>query len=253
MQKKNPMMFRRIVDIGMTILLLCLMAYQITGAVLHEWIGVSMTVLVVVHQILNKRWYGALLKGKYNAYRLSQTVINVLLMGLFVLTAFCGMAMSAHAVPFLYGIIPIANARILHLAMSHWSFVLMGLHLGLHVPMILSKWKLSDPTKTILSFVFCSIAGYGFYLFLKAGMMDYLLFRTVFAFLDYEKSAFMVFLEHICMLVFWAFMGTQIANVCRNSTRKDITGKKKWLPASLMVIAVVIGLVLNVIISGVSI
>lgn len=78
MQKKNPMMFRRIVDICMTILLLCLMAYQITGAVLHEWIGMAMTLLVIVHQILNRRWYGALLKGKYNLYRFSQTIVNVL-------------------------------------------------------------------------------------------------------------------------------------------------------------------------------
>ncbi len=251
--KKHSMMFRRIVDIGMTILLLCLMAYQITGATLHEWIGMAMTVLVVVHQILNRRWYGALFKGRYNLYRISQTIVNVLLMASFVLTALCGMAMSGHAVPFLYGIIPVSTARVLHLSLSHWSFVLMGLHLGLHIPMMIARWKLSDRTKTILSIASCIIAGYGFYLFLQSGMMDYLIFRTVFAFLNYEKSAFTVFLEHICMLVFWAFMGTQIANICRNSTRKDITGKKKWLPACLMVIAVVIGLVLNVIISGVSI
>ena len=51
---------KRIIDVCMTILLLFLMAYQVTGEVLHEWIGIGMTVLVIVHQILNRKWYGAL-------------------------------------------------------------------------------------------------------------------------------------------------------------------------------------------------
>ncbi len=243
MQKKNPMMFRRIVDIGMTILLLCLMAYQITGAVLHEWIGMAMTLLVIIHQILNRRWYGALFKGRYNLYRISQTIVNVLLMSSFVLTALCGMAMSGHAVPFLYGIIPVSTARVLHLSLSHWSFVLMGLHLGLHIPMMIGRWKLSDRTKTILSIASCIIAGYGFYLFLQSGMMDYLVFRTVFAFLDYEKSAFTVFLEHICMLGFWAFIGTKWAEICQNHYRKNIKMKEKMIPVCYIVGAVVLAIV----------
>ena len=51
-------MIKRIVDVFMTVLLLCLMAYQVTGEVLHEWIGIGMTVLVIIHQILNRKWYG---------------------------------------------------------------------------------------------------------------------------------------------------------------------------------------------------
>ena len=60
---------RKIVDAAMTVVLLFLMAYQVTGEAAHEWIGVSMTILVIVHQILNRKWYGALFKGKYNPYR----------------------------------------------------------------------------------------------------------------------------------------------------------------------------------------
>ncbi len=49
----------RIVDAAMTVLLLFLMAFQVTGEMAHEWIGIGMTVLVIVHQILNRKWYGA--------------------------------------------------------------------------------------------------------------------------------------------------------------------------------------------------
>ena len=79
-QVKTNKMIRRIVDAVMTVLLLCLMAYQVTGEVLHEWIGISMTLLVILHQILNRKWYGALFKGKYNPYRTVTTILNLLLL-----------------------------------------------------------------------------------------------------------------------------------------------------------------------------
>ena len=61
-RKKNRI--KKLVDAGMTVLLLCLMAYQVTGEALHEWFGIGMTVLLIVHHILNRKWYGALFKGK---------------------------------------------------------------------------------------------------------------------------------------------------------------------------------------------
>ena len=43
MQKnQNLMMHRKIIDVCMTVLLLFLMAYQVTGEALHEWIGMGM-------------------------------------------------------------------------------------------------------------------------------------------------------------------------------------------------------------------
>ena len=125
---------KRIVDAAMTVLLLCLMAYQVTGEAAHEWIGMGMTALVIVHQILNRKWYGALFKGKYLPYRTASTVLNILLLLSIAVTAFCGMSMSGYAVPFLYGMAPVSFVRRMHLSMSHWSFVLMGLHLGMHLP-----------------------------------------------------------------------------------------------------------------------
>ena len=47
---------KRIVDTIMTVLLLFLMAYQVTGESAHEWIGMGMTALVIVHQILYRKW-----------------------------------------------------------------------------------------------------------------------------------------------------------------------------------------------------
>ncbi len=65
------------IDVLMTALLLCLMAYQITGQVLHEWFGAGMLVLFIAHNILNIRWYGNLFKGKYRLLRIIHNVIKL--------------------------------------------------------------------------------------------------------------------------------------------------------------------------------
>lgn len=207
---------KRIVDAALTALLLCLMAYQVTGEALHEWLGIAMTALVIAHQILNRKWYAALFKGKYHAYRIAATTLNLALLAAFALTAFCGMSMSGHAVPFLYGMTKVSFARQMHLSMSHWAFVLMGLHLGFHIPAMAAK--LGGNAKKALTAAFAVAAGVGLYLFLRSGMVDYMLFRVPFAFLDYDKAAALVFGENLLMLLFWAFAGTQLSLLLRKRT-----------------------------------
>ena len=66
------------IDLLMTALLLCLMAYQVTGQKLHEWFGTGMLVLFLLHNILNVQWYGSLFKGKYTLLRTMQMLINII-------------------------------------------------------------------------------------------------------------------------------------------------------------------------------
>ena len=224
---------RRIVDAAMTVVLLFLMAYQVTGEAAHEWIGVSMTILVIVHQILNRRWYSALFKGRYNPYRSLTTVLNILLVLCFAMTAFCGMSMSGYAVPFMYGLAPVSFVRRMHLSMSHWAFVLMGLHLGMHIPAMTAglKWSLSTLA-----------AGLGLYLFIKGGMPDYLFFRVPFAFLDYDKAGWLVIIENLLMLSTWVLIGTRAAQLCRVLGRKGGSKEDPLVPVVCIMAAVIIGM-----------
>ena len=229
---------RKFVDLCMLILLLCLMSYQVTGEEKHEWTGILMTLTAIVHQILNRRWYAALFKGRYNFYRSVTTAVNVLLLASMLVTAFCGMSMSEYAVPFLYWARWLIFVRPTHLAMSHWSFVLMGLHLGLHIPLMLGRTE--DRTRTILTAFGTVIGGVGFWLFLRNGMPNYLFFRVPFAFLDYEKAFWLVFLENALMLSTWAFLGAELAVWCMR--RKN---RKPALILGSIAAATVLGLVLN--------
>lgn len=62
---KAKMKVKMLIDLLMTVFLLMLMAYQITGEKLHEWLGAGMVVLFLIHNLLNIRWYGSLLKVAY--------------------------------------------------------------------------------------------------------------------------------------------------------------------------------------------
>ena len=52
---------KHIVDILLGVGLL-LMSYQVVGEAGHEWTGIAMTALMILHQILNRKWYAALFK-----------------------------------------------------------------------------------------------------------------------------------------------------------------------------------------------
>lgn len=210
---------KRTVDILMTLILIPLMAYQVTGEAAHEWLGISMVLLVIVHQVLNRKWYSAIFNGRYNPYRILNSVITILLLISFALTAISGISMSNHVVPFLYNLVNVNTARVMHLAFSYWAFILMGLHIGMHIGVMAAKIK--NPVRSIMLGIFTVIAGYGFYLFLKSGIMNYITFKTHFAFLDYEKPVAFVFFENVAMLIFFAFVAHNIANVVKVLGKKE--------------------------------
>ena len=62
---KQKTILKIVVDIGMTVMLLLLMTYELIGEAAHEWLGIGMFVLFVIHHILNRKWSRSVFKGKY--------------------------------------------------------------------------------------------------------------------------------------------------------------------------------------------
>ena len=208
---------RLFVDASMTVLLILLMSYQVTGEAFHEWVGISMTVVLIVHHILNIKWYSVLFKGKYNAYRVITTVVNTLLLASIVFTALGGMSMSNYAVPFMNGIFDLVFAKTTHLALSYWSFILMGLHLGLHLPAMTAKIKPDKTLRIILTTVFALIAVFGLFLFFKNGIHRYISFSTHFAVFDYDKAPVLVFIENLAVMFFFVFAGANTVRLIKST------------------------------------
>lgn len=229
---KKSTVVKRIIDVALTVTLLLLMAFQVTEQLAHEWLGITMFVLTIVHQILNRKFYAAIFKGKYSPLRVFQLIVNVLLLLSFVCTALSGMMMSRFATPFMNGILPPSVVRQGHLALSHWSFVLMGLHLGLHFGIVTSRMK-NRTVKIIHGIVMAGISVYGFYLFFKSDMLNYMLFKNPFAFLDYSKQWWLVILENLAMLLAWGFAAYLLSLFLRSITKKE-KRKAAWLQENAM-------------------
>ncbi len=228
---------KHIVDILLGLGLLLLMSYQVVGEAGHEWTGISMTLLMILHQILNRKWYTALFKGKVTPIRIVQTLINAALVICFVMTAVCGINMSVHAVPFLSEFMRASLGRRLHLTLSHWCFVLMGMHLGLHIPSMLKSIR--DQKVRRIGFG-CSVlaAGAGLWLFLSNNYPDYLFYRVPFAFIDYDKAVPLVLLEALLIAFFWVFIGAQLPKLLNRSAETN----SKLISLTGMLLAVVIGI-----------
>lgn len=85
-----------LIDIGMMICLLLLMPYSLLSETAHEWIGMAMLVLFISHYILNHKWVTSVRKGKYNAFRVIQTVLVIIMLILIMGSMISGILLSNH-------------------------------------------------------------------------------------------------------------------------------------------------------------
>lgn len=200
------------IDLLMTAVLLLLMAYQVTGEKFHEWFGVFMLLLFIIHNILNIRWYGNLFKGKYRLFRMIQTMINFMALAVMLCLAYSGVVMSRYV----FAALPISGgmalARVMHLSGSYWGFVLMSIHLGFHWGMVIGMFRKLGVGKTnpviswLIRLLSVLIAGYGAFCFHQADIFSYLFLRVEFAFIDYEKNAALVLFQYMVMMGLWVFV-----------------------------------------------
>ena len=120
----------------------------------------------------------------------------------------------------------------------------------MHIPVMLARLKFTDKMKMVVSAAVCVVAGIGLFLFIKNGMTDYLFFRVPFAFLDYDKAGILVLLENVLMLVFWAFIGSEVAILCRSFKIKT-EEKNNHLSHVIFIVAVIsIGVVISMVTGG---
>lgn len=198
------------VDILMTVLLLVMMAYPVTGQLPHEWGGAGMFLLFIAHHVLNRYWFKTLGKGKYNGLRTVQTGVDILLLVTIAALLFSGIRLSRYVFVFLPGLGSAATARKVHMLFSYWSFLLMGLHLGLHwsmVTMTLRRRLNGNAVWTAISRLVGAAAGlYGVYALWKHQIWLYLTLRSEFILFDFDRPAALYFLDYFCMMVLFALL-----------------------------------------------
>ncbi|MDO5813742.1 MAG: hypothetical protein Q4Q31_11665 [Bacillota bacterium] len=114
----NKQKYKIVIDLFMTITLLLLMLFQITGQQFHEYLGMIMLILFLGHNFLNRKWYRHLFKGKYRLYRYIQTILNISILMMMLGLGYSGMVMAQYLPFSISG--SLSLARRLHLACSYW-------------------------------------------------------------------------------------------------------------------------------------
>ena len=229
----KPQRLRMSIDITMTTLSIILMGgnFLFPADLVHEILGVGLFVLWGVHIFLNHRWYSAIFRGKYNPYRVMQTFNNC---GILICTIFLmisGIILSNHLFTFLNIQGGLGFARIAHLLASHWYYLFMSLHIGLHVGMIANRIKQkkivgndsskkeSQPqfkARKIISHILLPLAcAYGLYAFIIRGVWKYLILKQQFFFFDLEQGYILFAMDYISIIILFATISHFIAKLLK--------------------------------------
>lgn len=193
---------RMSIDITMTILSILLMGgnFLFLEEIVHEILGVGLFVLWSVHIFLNRRWYGGIFKGKYKPYRIMQTVINCCILICTIFLMISGIILSNHLFTFLNIQGGLGFARIAHLLASHWYYLFMSLHIGLHVGRLFQNVTAKILPRILLALV----CAYGIYAFIARGVWKYLILQQQFFFFDLERSYILFAIDYISIIILFA-------------------------------------------------
>ena len=176
-------------DVMMYSLFLLLMGQYLLRDAPHEWLGITAGMFFILHNLLNYKWYKAMFRGRYNAMRIVQTAVNILLLLAVLGCVISGIFASQYI--FSVGIgSTIELGRFLHLVTTAWAFILMSVHLGLHWTNLIGlakKVPMNPRVKTALRLFFqvlvLAICIYGVYLFI-----DRRFWEELFHLIDYQKE-----------------------------------------------------------------
>ena len=213
----NTNKFRMPLDILMTLLSIILMGGTILfpNDRVHQICGIALVILWVVHNVFNRRWYGELFKGQYKPYRIMQLIVNcdVLICALLLLIS--GLLM-AWFIPSEWVGGALGFARTTHLLASHWYYIFMALHIGLHGAMLAGKMKIHGLVPRIICIL---ISLYGIYAFIIRGVWKYMLGLQQFFFFDFERGYVLFALDYISIIVLFGTLSYYLGKFLTNSFR----------------------------------
>jgi hypothetical protein len=225
LSKKNV---RIAIDITMTVIMPVMMSYQMAGEALHEYLGIALLVLFILHNLFNYRWFKNIPKGRYTAVRILNSIVNLLLLVIMILLSVSGIMMSRYILPFQGIRFGYGFARVIHLLTAYWGFLLMSLHIGLHwnaVRGMIGKKRSGQAgwmRRVLPHAAAAAVSVYGIYAFCRRGFINYLFLRYHFVFFDYPESLPHFLVDYFAIMAMAACAGYYLMLLVR---RLSGTGK----------------------------
>ena len=185
---------RLFLDLVACSLLLVSLAYDWLGNTVHEIIGTAMFLLLVSHNIFNRRWYGTVTKKTRAPRTIMTKAINLSLL-VTMLTLLVTSVLISQAV---FAFLPLNStftARQIHTLVGYLALIIAAIHLGLHWTMIMgfvrsrlgirseSKWA-----NIALRGLAVVIAAFGVHSLFALNVGSKLLMQTSMEFWDFRGS-----------------------------------------------------------------
>ena len=188
---------RLLFDAAMFALLLCALAFRITGTLVHGIAGGAAVLFFVIHMLFNVGWLASVFRGKYGAVRAANGFVDAALLALVSAVTLTGVLMLAadfgvFGVPF--------EIRQIHSLAGYWLFVLAGVHAGMHADFVFGK----TPKTAAVFFAF--IAVFGIFAWRERAMTEKLFLGYSFDFASPDTSAALFFAMNFSVFFLAAFV-----------------------------------------------
>lgn len=108
-------------------------------------------------------------------------------------------------------ILGLGFARIAHLLASHWYYLFMSLHIGLHMGRLFQNIVAKILPRILLALT-CL---YGVYAFIARGVWKYLVLKQQFFFFDLERSYILFAMDYISIIILFATISHFIAKLLK--------------------------------------
>lgn len=181
----------------MVILMIIVMSYQAVGNLFHEVAGAALFVLFLVHNILNRKWYQNIARGKYSMFRKTMLVVDILTLISMLSAMGTGIYLSQSIFAPLLGMREGYLIRPWHVAAGAWGTILVSVHGGMHI-------RIPKERKAVLIVCGILLFGIGIWAFLVLDMPNRLLFREMGEYWRY--SSILLFVANAAVMAFFAVL-----------------------------------------------
>lgn len=222
-------------DLVAAALLLFCLSYWWLGNVTHEVAGTALFLLLILHNVFNRRWYAdAATRGRQRRGLFNLTATILLLVSMLVLLVTSVLISNAlSSIMSAYGGFTV---RQIHIAASYWAVILVSIHLGLRWPMLMGVvrgWfgitRPSEIRTLTLRLVAAVIAAYGLGSSQAQALGTKLSIQMTLDWWNFEESVAGFFLHWMAIaglfiaLTYYTKLG--LANLSHNRTSRSPVAK----------------------------
>ena len=221
----KPLSFVRLgLDFTAAGLLLVALAYYWLNNAVHEIIGTGFFLLLIAHNLFNRRWWGGIPKGLNKAPNVVAMTMNLSLL-ITMLTLLVTSVIISQTV---FSFLPIRSdvtSRQVHASAAYWALVIVAIHLGWQwrtvsavVSTRLGITTASTLRTTVLRLLAVGLAAFGVLSWLELDIGSKLLMQMSLDGWDFATSTPAFFVHHLAVIGLFAFLAYYASMLIRGGT-----------------------------------